>query len=57
MNSVKLKNRVNTIFMISGNSETSDPQRLLLNLSDKINLKISNKYVALSDLSIYYTWK
>ena len=55
MNSVKLKNRVNTIFMISGNSETSDPQRLLLNLSDKINLKISNKYVALSDLSIYYT--
>ena len=57
MNSVKLKNRVNTIFMISGNSETSDPQRLLLNLSDEINLKISNKYVALSDLSIYYTWK
>ena len=28
---------------------------LLLNLSDKINLKRSDKYVALSNLSIYYT--
>ena len=33
------------------------PHRLKLNLSDKINLKRSNKYVALSNLSIYYTWK
>ena len=31
--------------------------RLLLNLKDKINLKRSDKYVALSNLSIYYTWK
>ena len=29
----------------------------LLNLSDKINLKMSDKNVALSNLSIYYTWK
>ena len=29
----------------------------MLNLSDKINLKRSDKYVALSNLSIYYTWK
>ena len=28
-----------TIFMNSRNSETSDSHRLLLNLSDKINLK------------------
>ena len=34
-----------------------DPHRLLLNLSDKINLKRSDKYVALSNLSIYYIWK
>ena len=40
--------------MIFKNSKTSDPHRLLLNLSDKINLK-SDKYVALSNLSIYYT--
>ena len=44
-----------TIFMNSGDSKTSDPHRLLLNLSDKINLKRQDKYVALSNLSIYYT--
>ena len=43
--------------MNSENSKTSDPQRLLLNLSDKIGLKRSDKYVALSNLCIYYTWK
>ena len=43
--------------MNSGSSKTFDPHRLLLNLSDKITLKTSYKYVALSDLSIYYTWK
>ena len=43
--------------MNSGNSKTSDPNSLLLNLSDKIDLKRSDKYVALSNLSIYYTWK
>ena len=32
--------------MNSGNSKTSDPQRLLLNLSDKINLK-KKKYMLL----------
>ena len=39
------------------NSKTSDPCRLLFNLSDKIDLKRSNKYVALSNLIIYYIWK
>ena len=43
--------------MNSGNSESPDSHRLLLNLLDKINLKRSDKYVALSNLSIYYTWK
>ena len=49
--------KMNTIFMNSKNSKTSDPHGLLLNLTDKINLKRSDKYVALSILSIYYTWK
>ena len=44
---------MDTIFMNSGNSKTSDPHRLLLNLSNKINLKRTNKYEALSSLSIY----
>ena len=39
------------------NSKTSDPQRLLLNLLDKINEKRSDKYIALLNLSIYYTLK
>ena len=39
------------------NSKTSDSHRLLLNLKDKINLKRSDKYFALSNFSIYYTWK
>ena len=39
------------------NIKPSDPQKLLLNLSDKTNLKKRDKYVALSNLSIYYTWK
>ena len=41
-----------TIFMNSKNIETSDPQRPLVNLTDKITLKRSDKYVALSNLSI-----
>ena len=45
------------MFMNSGNSKASDLHRLLLNLSDKVNLKRSDKYIALSNLSIYCTWK
>ena len=30
---------MNTVFMNSKNSKTSDPQRLLPNLTEKINLK------------------
>ena len=44
---------MDAIFMNSENSKTSDPHRLLLNLSNKINLKRTNKYDALSSLSIY----
>ena len=43
--------------MNSGNSKTSDSHRLLLNLLDKTDLKRSGKYVARSNLSIYYTKK
>ena len=41
-----------TIFMNPKNSKTSDPDRLLLSLTD---LKRKNIYIALSNLSIYYT--
>ena len=39
---------MDNIFMNSENSKTSDPYRILLNVTDKINLKTSDKYVALS---------
>ena len=39
------------------NIKISDPHRLLPNLSDKRILKSSDKYVALSSLSIYYLCK
>ena len=48
---------MDTIFMNSENSKISDPHRLLLNLSDKINLRSKDEYVDLSNLSIYYTWE
>ena len=48
---------MDTIFMNSENSKASDPHRLLLNLTDKINLQKSDKYVVLSNLSINYAWK
>ena len=43
--------------MNSKNSKKSDPHRLLLNLTDKTNLKRSDKYVSLWNLIIYYIWK
>ena len=49
--------KMNTLFMNSKNSKTSDPHRLPLNLTDKIKLKRTDKYVALSNLSMFYTWK
>ena len=41
--------------MNSENSKTSDPHRLLLNLTDKTYLRRKDKYIVLSNLSIYYT--
>ena len=43
--------------MNSKNSKTSNLYRLLLNLINKTNLRRKDKYIVLSNLSIYYTWK
>ena len=56
MNLIKVKYKTDTIFMNPENSKTPDPHRLLLNLSGKMNLKRSDKYFDLSNLSKYYTW-
>ena len=43
--------------MNSEKSKTSEPNFLILNLNDKLDLKRGEKSIALSKLSIYYTWK
>ena len=48
---------MDAIFMNSKNNGIFNLCTLLLNLLDKTNLKRSDKYVALSNLSIYYIWK
>ena len=45
---------MNTIFMNSEDSKTVYHHRLSLNLSDKTDLRVSGKYVALSNPSVYY---
>ena len=48
---------MDTISINSENSKTPDPHTLLLNPADKTILKRMDKYVALSNLSIYYKFK
>ena len=43
--------------MNSENSKTSKPHVLKLNFASKLNLRIGEKVIALTNLSIYYTWK
>ena len=49
--------KMDTIFMISENSKNSETHVLVLKLSNKLDLRIGEKVIALSNLSIYYTWK
>ena len=42
--------------MNSENSKTSKPHILKSKLTDKLNLRLDKKAIALSNLSIYYTW-
>ena len=46
-----------TIFMNTENSKTNEPHKFVFNLSQKLDLRRSNKHVALQNLSIYYMWK
>ena len=43
--------------MNSDNSKASKPHILKLKLTSKLDLRIGEKVIALSNLSIYYTWK
>ena len=46
-----------TIFMNSKNSKTSKPHVLIFKFPNKLNLRRGQNRIALSYLSIYYTWK
>ena len=43
--------------MNSENSKTFEPHVLMLKLTNKLDIRIGEKIIALSNLSIYYTWK
>ena len=48
---------MDTIFINSENSRTSEDHVLTVKFPDKLDLRRGQKSVALSNLSIYYTWK
>ena len=39
------------------NSKTFEPHVLMLKLTNELDLRIGEKTIVLSNLSIYYTWK
>ena len=45
------------IFMNSENSKTSKPHALIFKLTNKLDLRMDEKVIASSNLSIYFTWK
>ena len=48
---------MDTIFMNSENNKTSKPHVLILKFIDKLDLRIGKNSIALSNLTIYFTWK
>ena len=48
---------MDTIFINSENSKTPKPHVLVLKFTNKLDLKMGKKVIALSNLSIYYTRK
>ena len=43
--------------MNTDNSETNEPYKFVLNLSQRLDLRSSNKHITLQNLSIYYIRK
>ena len=49
--------KMETIFMNTLNSKTTESNRFIYQFTDKLSLKNPTKNIALANLSIYYTWK
>ena len=39
------------------NSKMNEPRKFVLDFSQRLDLRSSNKHVALQNLSVYYTWR
>ena len=48
---------MNTTFMKSENRKIPKPHVLILKRNNKLDLRIGEKIIALSNLSIFYSWK
>ena len=46
-----------TILMKIENSKTNEPQKFILNFSQRLDLRSSNKHVVIQNMPVYYTWK
>ena len=49
--------KIDAILINSKNSKTSKPHVLILNFTDKLDLRRVEKRIALSNLCIHYTWR
>ena len=45
------------MFVNMENGKTNEPHKLVFNLSQRLDLRSSDKHVDFQNLSIYYTWK
>ena len=48
---------MDTTFLNSENSKTPKTHVLKIKLTSKLDLRLSEKVIPLSNLSVYYTWK
>ena len=48
---------MDTVFMNSENNKTSEPYVSILKLTDKLDIRRGENSIALSNVSIYYTWE
>ena len=48
---------MNRTYINTKNSKTNEPHKFVINLSQRLDLRSSNKHVALQKVPIYYTWK
>ena len=45
------------MFINTENSKPNEPHKFALNLSQRLDLRRSNKHVPLQSVLIYYTWR